>query len=127
MAAAAQGYHEPIGDHQRVEREQADAADKAELLGQGREDEICLFFRQEAQMALAAVEKTSAEETARAERDFRLQNVVTGAQRVALRIEKGIDPVLLVIAKEMPPGRQGGCGAERQQREEPQAHPGYKE
>ena len=78
-------------------------------------------------MALAAVEKTSAEETARAERDFRLQNVITGAQRIALRIEKGVDPVLLVIAKEMPPGRHAASDAERHQGEEPQAHAGYEE
>src|ERR1700731_5108695 len=78
-------------------------------------------------MALAAVEKTSAEETAGAERDFRLQNVIAGAERVALRIEKGIDPVLLVIAEKMPPGRHGGRGAERHQGEEPQAHAGYEE
>jgi len=70
MAAAVQGDHKPIADHQRVEREEAEAADEAELLGQGREDKIGLFFRQEAQIALAAVEKTSAEETARAECDF---------------------------------------------------------
>src|SRR4051812_37073038 len=127
MAAAAQRDRKPITDHQGVEREQAQAAGKAELLGQGREDEIGLLFRQEAQMALAAIEKTSAQETARAERYFRLQNVITGAQRVALRIKKGIDPVLLVVAEKMPSGRKGGRGAERHQREEPQAHAGYEE
>src|SRR5205807_5336816 len=121
MVAAAQGDCKPITDHQRIEREQADAANKAELFGQGREDEIGLLFRQEAQMALAAVEKASAEKTARAERDFRLQNVITGAERVALRIKKDIDPVLLVIAEEMPSTRHGGRGAERHQREVPQA------
>ena len=56
-----------------------------------------------------------------------MQNVITGAQRVALRIEKGIDPVLLVVAKKMPSGRHGGRGAERHQGEEPQAHAGYEE
>src|SRR5438105_10551976 len=107
MVAAAQSNHKTITDHQRIEREQADAANKPELLGQGRKDKIGLFFRQEVQMTLAAVEKTSAEETARTERDFRLQNVITGAQRVALGIEKGIDPVFLVVAKEVPSGRNG--------------------
>src|SRR5690349_1419755 len=127
MAAAAQGDRKPMSDDQRVKHEQADTADKAELLGQGREDEIGLLFRQEAQMALAAVEKTSPQETARAERDFRLQNVITGTQRVALRIEKGIDPVLLVVAEEMPSGRHGGSGTQRHQREVPQADAGYEE
>src|SRR5437868_15217119 len=117
MVAAAQGDCKPISDHQRIEREQADAADKAELFGQGREDEIGLLFREEAQMALAAVEKASAEKTARAERDFRLQNVINGADRVALRIDKGIDPVFLVIAEEIASTRHGRRRAQRDPRE----------
>ena len=53
--------------------------------------------------------------------------MITGAERVALRIEKGIDPVFLVIAEEMPSTRHGGRGAERHQREVPQADSGYEE
>src|SRR5215475_3027345 len=102
LVAAPQGDHEPVANHQRIEGQEAAAAEKAELLSQGREDEVGVLFRQKAQMALAAIEKTSAQKATRTQGDFRLQNVITGAERVAPRIEKSVDPVLLVVAKKMP-------------------------
>src|SRR5215469_13067045 len=122
MTTAAECDRQSIADHHRIKRKQREAADKPELFGQGREDEIGLLFRQKAQMALAAVEKASAEKTARTQRDLRLQNMIAGAERIALWIEKGVDTVLLVGAKKMPAGRQGGCGRETDQTKEPQAH-----
>ena len=78
-------------------------------------------------MALAALQKALAEEPARAERDLGLQDVVAGAERVAVRIEERINPVLLVIAQKMPDPGQSGRRGDRRQQEEPQAHPGDEE
>src|SRR5262249_17932414 len=102
LAAAAEGDRETVADDEHVKRQQRDTADKAEFLGQGGEDEVGLLFRQKAQMALRAVQKALAEQTSGAERDLRLQNVIAGAERIALRVEKRIDPVLLIIAQEVP-------------------------
>ena len=51
------------------------------------------------------VQEALAEQPARAERDLRLQDVIAGAERIALRIEEGEDAVLLVIVQELPGDR----------------------
>src|SRR5260221_4319016 len=104
MAAAAQRDGEAVDEDQRIKSEQGDAADETELLGQHGEDEVGLLLGQEVEMALRAVQEALAEEPARAERDLRLQDVIAGAERIVLGVEKGVDAVALVF-RHMAPGR----------------------
>jgi hypothetical protein len=66
-----------------VEEQHAEAADEAELLGQGGEDEVGLLFGQEVQLALRAQAKALAQKAAGAQGDLGLQDVVAVAGRVA--------------------------------------------
>ena len=58
-------------------------------------------------MALAALQEPLAEQPAGAERDLGLGDVIAGPERVALRIQKGQDPLLLVGAHKLPADRHG--------------------
>ena len=85
----------------------AERADEADLLGQHGEDEVGLLLRQEAQLALRALQEALAPDAARAERDLRLDDVVAGAERIALGVEEGEHPLLLVVVQLLPEQRQG--------------------
>ncbi len=78
-------------------------------------------------MALGSHEEALAEEPARAEGDLRLQDVVTGAERVALRIEEGQHALPLIVAQELPAHRYGGKAEPAHHHELPDLHPGQKE
>src|SRR5204862_1944055 len=112
LATAAQRDRKGVDDYQDIKGQQHQAADKAEFLGEHREDEIGLLLRQKAQMALRAEQKTLAEQPAGAERDLRLHDVITGAERVGIGLEEGIEPGLLVVAQERPGDRGRGRGGE---------------
>ncbi len=75
--AGAQGHE----DHHPVEEQDREAAQEAELLGQGREDEVGLFLGQEVELALRAQAIALAEEAAGAQGDLGLQDVVARCRR----------------------------------------------
>src|ERR1041384_7197670 len=110
-AAAAQGDGKGVADQDDIEPEQDQAADEAEFLRDHREDEIGLLLGQKAQMGLGPEQEPLAEEPPGAERDLRLSDVVAGPERILLRVEKGIEAGLLIIAQEEPGGLPGGPGA----------------
>src|SRR5580704_12899436 len=70
MVAASECDRKAVDDDQRVESEEPEPADEAELFGQGGKDEVGLLLRQKAQMALAAVQKALAKQPAGAECDL---------------------------------------------------------
>ena len=75
------------------------AADEAEFLADHGEDEVGLFFRQEVEMALGALQEALAPHAAGAQGDVRLDDVVAGAERVALGMEEGVDAGALVVVQ----------------------------
>ena len=70
MIAASKRDRKAVDDDQGIENEQPEPADEAELLGQRGKNEVGLLLRQKAQMALAALKETLAEQSAGAEGDF---------------------------------------------------------
>src|SRR5258708_5783017 len=87
-------------DQQQAEsRQQNQASDQAELLGEDREDEVGRPFGHETQLALQPVEPSLAEQAARTDRDPRLQQVVAGAEGVLVRVEKDLETLALVAVE----------------------------
>ena len=65
--------------------EQGEDAEQAEFLAQDSKDEVRIALGQELQLRLRAVRPALAEQAAGADGDFRLNDVVARAQRVAGR------------------------------------------
>ena len=76
-----------------------EAADEAEFLADHGEDEVGLFFRQEVEMALGALQEALAPHASRTQGDFRLDDVVAGAERIALGMEEGVDAGALIVVQ----------------------------
>ena len=95
-----------ISDHDEVEQQQNDATDKAPLLGKHCEDKIGMLRRQKIEPVLRAVQVTFAENPSRADGDLRLDDMISGAQRITIRIEKCQDAVALVRHEKLPSYRQ---------------------
>ena len=78
-------------------------------------------------MALGALHETFAEQAARAQGDLRLDDVIAGAERIAFRVEVGLDALLLIIMHEAP-GHWPRPAPQRQHHDEhPDAHAGQEE
>ena len=77
------------GDH-------GEGADETELFGDCGEDEVGVFLGQEFKLALAAEAIALAQQTARAEGDLGLHDVIARARRIAFRIEEGQHAVALI-------------------------------
>ena len=95
----------PRADDEQVAGEQRDEAEQAEFLADHREDEVGRALGQEFELRLAAVHPALAEHAARADRDLRLDDVVAGAERVALRVEQRQHALALVVVHEVPDDR----------------------
>ena len=80
-------------------------AEQAELLADHGEDEVGRALGQELELRLAAVHPALAEHAARADRDLRLDDVIAGAERVALRVEQRQHALALVVVHEVPGDR----------------------
>ncbi len=128
MVAAAQRDGEAVAEDDHVDEDHPEPAQQAELLGQHGEDEVGLLLGQEVEVALRALQEAAAGDAAGAERDLRLQDVVAGAQRVAVRVEEGQHAALLVVVQQELPGqRDRGEAEDAAERELPHAHPGDEE
>ena len=88
VAVSERGGAKGDEDHRRIEQQHHDAADEAELLGQGGEDEVGALLRQEVELALGAQAEALAHQPAGAERDLGLDDVVAGAALVRLRVDE---------------------------------------
>src|SRR5258705_7459285 len=66
-----------------------------------------MAFGQIVEVALAALEETLAPDSARADRDLRLADVIAGAERIALRVEEHVDPLALVAVEQIIGDRRG--------------------
>src|ERR1700674_1177761 len=112
-------------DQQQAEhREQHQASQQAELLGEDGEDEVGRAFGHKAELALKPVQPSLAEQAARPHRDPRLKQVVAGAERVLVRVEKDLQAPALVAVEQV--GQQGQRYARREDEGEelPRACPG---
>ena len=58
---------------------------------------VRLLLGQEVQVTLRALQEALAPHAAGAERDLRLDDVVTGAERVAFGMQEGVDPGALIV------------------------------
>src|SRR6202521_5584591 len=111
-------------DQQQAEhREQHQASQQAELLGEDGEDEVGRTFGHKAELALQTVQPSLAEQAARANGDSRLEQVVTGAERVLVRVEKDLQAPALVAVKQVGQQRYGYARREDEGEELPRACP----
>ena len=67
-----------------------------------------MVFRQKVQLALRSGQPAFAKEAAAADSNFRLNNMITAAERIKLRVQKNTDTVLLIILQNHPKRRQQG-------------------
>ena len=114
-------------NHQKIDSKYEQIADKAELLTNHGKDEICLFFRQIIQLALASHQKALAENAARAERDLRLGNLVSRPQHIAVGVQKRHHPRFLVITQLGPHDRHGSTCPDQGQPDIAPWHTGHKQ
>ncbi len=89
-----QGYHTQ-NQHQK-QRHHAHSADKTLLLSDCAENKIGVLFRHIFQFCLRAFQKTFAEETARADCDFRLVDIVSRPPEILLDAERDLYSHLLM-------------------------------
>jgi hypothetical protein len=59
-----------VGEDDGVDSQHGERADQPEFLGEHREDEVCLLFRQEIEVALRALQQPLAEQATRAQCDL---------------------------------------------------------
>jgi len=88
LVAAGKGDHEAVNQQQEIKPEQKQRAEDAKFFGQNDEDKIGMFFGQKLELALCALTEAFAEQSARAERNFRLQNVIACAERIGARVKE---------------------------------------
>mgnify|MGYP000750799294 CR=1 FL=1 len=86
----------------KIKRDE-NGSDEAQLFPNDREDKVSMIFREEIQLALRAFEKALPDETAAADGNLRLDDMVTGAIRIDVRIEKDEDTHLLVAVQHEEP------------------------
>ena len=94
-------------DDDCIEREHQQLAEESEFLADHGEDEVGRTLRQELELRLAAVHVALAEDTARADRDLGLDDVISGAERVVLWIQESENSLSLVFVDEMPANPRG--------------------
>src|SRR5882672_2674597 len=75
-----EGHEERAPDHEEVEADEEQEPEESELLADHGEDEVRAALRQELELRLAAVHPALAEDTARADRDLRLDDVIARAE-----------------------------------------------
>src|SRR5438309_5939280 len=83
-------------DHGCKRADQNDAPDQSPFLRHGRKDEVGMSFGKILKVALTTVEKALSPDPAGPDRDLRLGDVIAGTERVTVRIEEGLDALLLV-------------------------------
>ena len=104
-------------DDVQVETHQQDETDETKLLAEYRKDEIGMALGQEFQLGLGAIEPALAKQTTGADGNLGLDDVVTGPQRIGLRIQKGQHPLSLVVVHQEEPEygqKTGQCQPGRQ-------------
>src|ERR1700730_6282420 len=111
-------------DDDAVEDQEHQAWQQAKFLADDREDEIGGTLRQEFQLGLTAHHVPFAEHPAGADRDLRLNDVVSRAQRIVFGIQERQDALALIVVDEVP-GRHGGAAEQRYRyQDDPQLEPG---
>ena len=108
-------------EHDEIEKQQERRSDEAELFADDGEDEVRVVLRQKVQLALRSVEEPFAKEHTRPDGDFRLDDVVAGAQRIDIRIHEDHDAHFLIIFEKMPEHRHGGKSGRKDSSEQPQS------
>src|SRR3569623_2137195 len=106
----------PAADDEEINRDQQQNAQQHELFSQHRENEIGGPFRLKIEMGLGAVEPALAVDAAGANGYLRLIDVIAGAERIILRIQKCDDTLALIIAQEIPQHRRRGRAQRAHQR-----------
>lgn len=73
-------------------------------------------------MALRPFQESLAEHAAGTQRNFRLNNMITGTQRITFGIQKSQHAVLLIIMQKMPCERNGYQSADKNDDKFPNLH-----
>ena len=106
----------------KIQPEDGDDADQAQLLAERREREVRVDLgdRQPAADHRQALAETRPEQAAAGERVERLDDLVAGAQRVRERIQPDVDPVADVLEQV---GHERAAGQEQAQPDHDEAEP----
>ena len=97
MAVGQRGDAQGDQDDGDVAGEQAEGTDEAKFFRDRGEDEVSVALGQELQLALATEAIALAQQTAGAEGDLRLDDIVAGARGIGLRVHEGQNAVALVL------------------------------
>ena len=95
------------------------------LLREGREDEIGVRDRQEAELGLCAVRHSAPPHAAVSHRNLGLNHLIAGAARIAGRVEKRHQALPLIILQKVPADRQSECAYQRDDRQISPSNSGY--
>ena len=130
MVVGRSGPHLRRVEHQENENGkqeyQKERTDKTQLFGINGKNKIRVTFRQEFKLALCALRQPLTEKAPRTNADFRLDNVIPGTKRVALRIEKYPDPLFLILDEIIPDHRHGSNGQGNAGNKKAHRHTGQK-
>ena len=99
------GHPQAQQDEQGKKRQEDETTHKPPLFRPHRENKVRVFFRQEAQLVLGAVEKSLSPQHARTDGDLRLADVVASPQRIQIGAQKDEDASLLIGFQDMLPDR----------------------
>ncbi len=98
---------------QRQEEQQCQQhADEAEFLSHDREDEVGVLFRQECEPLLGAIGVAGPEPPSRADGGLGLDEVISCAAGIRLRVEERDQPVLLVRRQPVPKHQRSDTSGE---------------
>ena len=95
-------------DNNHIHADDKHRSDKAKLFTGNSKNKVRMVFRQKIQLALRSGQPALAKEAAAADSNFGLNNMITAAERIKLRIQKNADTVLLIILQNHPKCRQQG-------------------
>ena len=95
-------------DDNHIHTDDKHRSDKAKLFTGNSKNKVRMVFRQKVQLALRSGQPALAKEAATADSNFGLNNMITAAERIKLRIQKNADTVLLIILQNHPKCRQQG-------------------
>src|ERR1700680_3560074 len=92
-------------NHARVQSEQEQRAGQSELLGENRKDKIGALLGQKIQPRLRPLQKSFAHRAAGPDRDFILDYVIAGSERIGLRIDEANQALALIRLEIVPAER----------------------
>src|SRR5207249_11578461 len=96
----------PIYNEEEVQRQHDGHSDESPFLAEDGEDEVGVPSGEIFELCLRSLSESLSVDAARTNGDFRLHDLISLSQRIAIRIEEGDDAVLLIRLEQCPADRQ---------------------